>query len=108
MVLEYMKDDKLSTRIYADYKTRTVKIENYTDDMVDRAFGVNENPTFKDYEEFLEERCFPRTRDKMKLILQDMGLDYYDPLLIIRKTQGRMAEDSMWIRIKEEQAYDNV
>ena len=49
--------------------------------------------------EFLEERCFPRTRGHMRLILEDLGLDFYDPLSIIEKTQGRMAEDFQWIKI---------
>ena len=54
-----------------------------------------------DYKEFLESRCFPRTRDKMKLVLEDIGLPFYDTFMIIEKTQGRMAEDDFWIRIEK-------
>ena len=54
----------------------------------------------EDFEYFLESRCFPRGRDYMKDILRDMGLDSYDPLAIIEKTKGRMAEDKQWIRLK--------
>lgn len=96
-----MHDDDVSTRIDVDYKTNTVKIKNYTDDNINRAFGCNEHPSMKDFEEFLEERCFPRTRDHLKLILRDMGLDYYDPLAIVRITQGRLEGDRMWIRFVE-------
>ena len=53
-----------------------------------------------DYEEFLESRCFPRSRDKMKIILRDLGLPFYDPFLIIQKTKGKMAEDDFWIEIE--------
>lgn len=102
MILEYMNKDSLSTRIVVDYKTQTVQIENFTDNMLARAFGVNVMPSFADYEKFLEERCFPRTRDKMKFLLRELDLDYYDPLSIIEKTQGRMAEDTMWIHIIKE------
>ena len=35
----------------------------------------------------------PESRDKMKLILKDLGLPFYDPIMIIEKTEGRMAED---------------
>lgn len=28
-----------------------------------------------------------------------MGVDFYDPMLIIEETEGRMAEDDQWIRI---------
>ncbi len=36
----------------------------------------------------------------MKLILKDLDLPFYDSLMIIEKTQGRMAEDDFWIRIE--------
>ena len=64
-------------------------------------FGVNEDPDYNDYKEFLESRCFPRTRDKMKLVLEDMGLPFYDTFMIIEKTQGRMAEDNFWLKIEK-------
>ena len=34
-----------------------------------------------------------------KDILREMGLPFYDPLLIIEKTQGRMAGDDQWVLI---------
>ncbi|MDE6054870.1 MAG: transcriptional regulator, partial [Lachnospiraceae bacterium] len=68
---------------------------------ISRAFGKNDRPTFEEYEAFLESRCFPRERDKMKLILADLDLPFYDPFLIIEKTEGRMAEDDYWIRIEK-------
>lgn len=36
----------------------------------------------------------------MKLILRELDLPFYEPLLIIEKTQGRMAEDNFWIKIE--------
>ena len=36
----------------------------------------------------------------MKLILKDLDLPFYDPLMIIQKTEGKMAEDHFWIRIE--------
>ena len=62
--------------------------------------GYTKNPTYEDYEEFLKSRCFPETRDKMKIQLEALGLPFYDPMLIIEKTQGRMAEDDFWILIE--------
>ena len=40
----------------------------------------------------------PESRDKMKLILKDLGLPFYDPIMIIEKTEGRMAEGDFWMR----------
>ena len=102
MVLEFYNKDSLSTRIFVDYPNNSVKIENFTDDIIDRAFGVNEHPTIQDFEDFLEDRCFPRTRDGLKLELQRLGLQCYDPYQICKATDGRMAEDQMWIKFVEE------
>lgn len=98
----------IGTIINADYKTKCIKIENKTDRILDRAFGINENPTWKQFEAFLESRCFPRTRDKMKLILKDIGVPSYNPLTLIQKTGGYMAEDDLWVEIiNEEKEYEN-
>mgnify|MGYP003278528062 FL=1 len=102
MILRYMDNDGVCTIINADFKNEKVTIENHTDDILHRAFGINEDPTWSDFQLFLEDRCFPKTRDKLKLVLKDVGVDYYDPLSIIRKTNGRMAEDSQWIEIVSE------
>lgn len=32
--------------------------------------------------------------------LIDVDLPFYDPFMIIQKTEGRMAEDHFWIRIE--------
>lgn len=99
--LWYMCENEICTIIDVDERHRKVRIHNYTNDYISRAFGKNERPTFEEYESFLESRCFPRTRDKMKLILADLDLPFYDPMLIIEKTEGRMAEDNYWIRIEK-------
>ena len=60
-----------------------------------------EHPTWDDFTWFLESRCFPKTTRYMpKIILKEMGLPFYDPLLIIEKTEwanGRVTEQ--WILI---------
>jgi len=100
MRLWYMNGNTVCTVIDVDEQRQRVRIYNYTRDLLYRAFGKIEKPTFQEYEEFLESRCFPRERDKMKLVLRDLDLPFYDPLMIIEKTEGRMAEDHFWIRIE--------
>jgi putative transcriptional regulator len=92
--------DMVCTVIDIDEGRRKVRIRNYTDDLMYRAFGRNTEPTFDDYEMFIESRCFPRTRDKIKLELKRLNIPYYDPILIIEKTEGRMAEDEFYIVIE--------
>ena len=96
----YMYQQDVCTLIDVNEQEKKVKIKNYADNVMFCAFGVVEKPDYHQYLEFLESRCFPKSRDKMKLILKDMGLPFYDPILIIEKTEGRMAEDDFWMRIE--------
>ena len=98
--LFYYYKENLCTVIDVNEPTRKIAIKNFVRNPIYCAFGVNNAPTFKDYEDFLESRCFPRSRDKMKIILRDLGLPFYDPFLIIQKTKGKMAEDDFWIEIE--------
>ena len=98
--LWYMHKQTICTIIDVNEMTREVKIYNYAENVMFRAFGVEEQPDYQMYQEFLESRCFPKSRDKMKLILKDLDLPFYDPFMIIEKTEGRMAEDDFWIKIE--------
>lgn len=99
MRMDFMCKDECCTEILIDFKEQRIAIQNKTDDLLHRAFGIKAKPTWEDFEEFLESRCFPRTREGLSLILEDLGLDFYDPLSIIEKTRGRMAEDAQWLKI---------
>lgn len=99
--LFYMKNNQICTVIDVDDINQKVSIKNFTNNIFDRAFGKNLSPSYEEYEEFLKSRCFPETRDKLKLVLDDLNLPFYDPFLIIKKTEGKMAEDDFWIRIEE-------
>lgn len=97
--LDFMCEEECCTMILADFAKERIEIVNTTDDIIHRAFGIKARPTWEDFELFLEDRCVPRSRDHIRLILKDMGLDFYDPMAIIEKTGGRMAEDHQWIRL---------
>lgn len=103
MRLWYMYRNSVCTMIDVDEVNQRVEIRNYTQNILFTAFGRNLQPSYADYREFLKSRCFPEERDKMKLHLADLGIPFYDPLLIIQKTEGRMAEDEFWIRIERTQ-----
>lgn len=93
MTLYYKNKGRRTTKIDVDYIAGTVNIENYSDFPLELAFGVNQHPTMADFEEFLESRCFPRTRDGLKLHLRELGLQFYDPLAICKKTNGQLEGD---------------
>ena len=98
--LWYMYKNKKCTLIDVDDMNRKVYIKNYISNIMFCAFGSNQKPTYVDYEDFLKSRCFPETRDKIKIELSALGIPFYDPMLIIEKTEGRMAEDDFWILIE--------
>ena len=99
--IRYYNGDTLCTMICTDQTVKDLRVENYTDNLVKTAFGKNLLPSWADLEAFLEERCIPRQRAGLREYLETLGLDEYDPLTIIQKTQGRMAEDDQWMEVKE-------
>ena len=100
MRMTYMYHQKPCTVIDVDFLNERIYIQNKTDDLIHRAFGMIENPSWEDFEYFLEDRCFPKSRGNCKQILKSLGLSDYDPLQIVEKTQGRMADDDLWIKIR--------
>lgn len=101
LLLNFYNKDILCTKICADFTDKTLSAENYTDNIVKTAFGKNEVPAWEDFESFLEERCIPRSRSGLREYLETIGVEEYNPLEIIKKTQGKMAEDYQWIELEE-------
>ena len=99
--LQFFHGDSLCTTILADETAEKVLIENHTSDPLYTAFGVNDNPCWQDYQNFLEERCIPKSRAGLQEYLNAIGVDEYNPVEIIRKTKGKMAEDQSWLEVTE-------
>lgn len=99
--LRFYDRDKLCTAITADFTDETLVAENYVGDPIKNAFGNNLLPDWADFQAFLQERCIPKERAGLREYLEALGLDEYDPIEIIRKTGGRMAEDQQWIEMEE-------
>lgn len=99
-VLRFLDADKLCTTIYVDFTDETLTAENHVADPVKTAFGNNVLPTWADFQTFLEERCVPRQRAGLREYLEALGVDEYEPIEIIKKTAGRMAEDKQWLMIE--------
>lgn len=98
----YMGLDELFTEIFL-YMDGTVEFVNYTDNIMNRAFGVRESPlNIRDLEKLLEYRSFPRTRGNANELLRDLGLEFYEVFSIVEKTHGVMFDDIYWIKFEGE------
>ncbi len=103
MKIGYYKDDGiLLTNMDIDFVNNTVKIHNYTDNLNERAFGINENPTMQDFEEFCEYRSIPQTRHNFKAEMRLRGIEDTSPMGIMRFYNGRIDDDNCYIEIIEE------
>jgi len=100
MRMTLMYQNKPCTAIDVNFLQNKIKIQNYTKDILHRAFGVKEDPTWEDFYVFLQDRCFPKTRGNVKTVLAALGLQNYDPLQIVEKTNGRTAEDDLWLKFQ--------
>lgn len=101
LLVHFYRGETLCTKICVDQTAHRLAIQNLVSDPLSTAFGVNLAPDWDDLQHFLESRCIPRQRDGVRAYLSALGLDHYDPLDIIRKTKGRMAEDTCWVNIVE-------
>ena len=101
LLLSYYSGDTLCARIAADETEETECVENLAADCLKLPFGKNPSPSWADYQHFLEDRCIPKTRAGLQEYLEAIGVGSYEPLEIIRKTQGRMAEDDLWLTVEE-------
>ena len=102
VLLDFYDNDVLCTKICADFTDETLVTENFTDNIVKTAFGKSTFPDWDDFNNFLRERCVPESRSGIREYLEAIGVEEYDPLKIIVKTEGRMAEDSQWIKVNME------
>lgn len=99
-ILRFYDKDTLCSVIYADFTEQRIVVENQEVPLIKTAFGNILLPTWKEFQRFLEDRCIPRQRAGLQKYLEALGLEEYDPLAIIEKTGGRMAEDQQWLSIE--------
>jgi len=98
---DWLERDRLCTTVKV-YNDGRVEVQNFTDVIIDTVFGVKTNINEYDVLDFIEDRCFPRTRGNAKELLSDIGLRGYNPLRISRVTHGQLCGDDFWIRYRDE------
>lgn len=105
---EYYYVDKLCTRCVVDYNKESIKVENFTSELVLQAFG-NWKLTMDSIDEFFRERCFEETRVDRDVLLEMLGLHNFDAEAICRKTHGMVIGDYFWVRFDDENlTFDDI
>ena len=103
MKINYYKDEGvLLTEMEIDFVRQTIKIKNHTDNLLDRAFGVNEHPTMQDFEDFCKYRSIPQTRYNFKMEMRLRGISDTSPMGIMMFYHGRIDDDNCYIEVMEE------
>ena len=105
MRIDYMFKTSVCTTIFVDFKNEKINIVNKTDDILHRAFGTNENPSWQDFNDFVSDRCFSSARGDKKAMLKTLGIESYDPIQIIEKTKGKTYDDRQWMKFKYRSNY---
>lgn len=95
--LKVYNKQELCSIITYEYGVSPVHIENYTDIPIHCPFGLYTEVEWDTFVSYLRSRCFPEERRNKKDLLKTLGIDEYNPFEIIKKTQGRMAEDFTWM-----------
>lgn len=95
--------DYRCTLIDADDKKRQIQVKDFTLDHTKKAFGVVSRPSYEDFEELVAVRCGigGGNSTQLKYVLKENGLTEYDPLAILRKTQGRLPDDEFSLIVEE-------
>ena len=105
---EFYEKDKLCTRVFVNYSSGVVDVENFTDDVIEQAFG-NRKVCIEDVDDFFRSRIFAETRVDKDTLLGMLGLKVYDPEVICRKTHGMLVHDFNWVKFDDDSiSYNDI
>lgn len=101
---DYMYRNEVVSHIMV-YSDGTVGILNYTDEDWKLPF-LFDNVSRDDVNMLLKGRVFDEGRPDKDDLLRDMGVPFYDPLMIVRKTRGVMIKDYFWLKFFENDTWE--
>lgn len=82
-------------------KNNRAKVQRFTDHPVKQIFRDDEIDVFR-LANILETRCWQRDCRNIDNYLKKLGIPYYDPLAIVKKTHGVSYNDFLWFRFNGE------
>ncbi len=94
--------DQPTAEVYV--RGREVYVKRYIQHPVKQIFYKDKMDVFA-LSKILEGRCWEENRVGMEDILAKLGLQYYDPLEIVKKTHGVSYNDFLWFEFANEHLY---
>lgn len=101
---DYMYRNEVVSHVTV-YSDGSVDVINVTKDYWKLPFKFD-NVTRYDVNLLLGDRVFDEGRPDKDDLLRDMGVPFYDPLMIVRKTRGVMIKDYFWLKFFEEDTWE--
>ena len=92
--LDFMHKRKICTKIYVDFENEKIRITNSVSNPIYTAFGVIENPTWEDFQDFFLSVVFQRTGLWQKLSLNSL---VYQVVMTLLKSLEKLKGE--WQRI---------
>lgn len=90
--------DNVRSMIYVDYTCEKVYVENYPDGFAVAVFGSKRHIGWRDYQQFLMNRC-AREDAPMDEYIRLMDLIDFDPVSLIEETHGAEPDDGCYLTI---------
>jgi hypothetical protein len=91
--------NELTARVIVDMDE--VKVSRFCIHPVKQIFASSKMTRYQ-LNQILAMRCFDRNRDDAQEKLKALGLDYYNPYEIVKRTHGVSYNDYIWIRFPKE------
>ena len=86
---------------FVTVKNNQATIQRFTEHPVKQIFIEDKMDVFK-LSTILETRCWQRDCRNIDNYLKKLGIEYYDPLAIVKKTHGVSYNDFLWFRFNGE------
>lgn len=99
---DIMDKDKKVQHCVFDTETSIAVVTNYDNILPFEGLVPEGKYSVEDFDNILEVRCWDKSRSDTKEILEDLGLDIYNPYEIVKKTHAVDFDDWNWFLFTDE------
>ena len=100
-VFNWYCNGQLTAVVTADYTHKTVEVKNLVNDSYYLPFAPDIKPSFTQWQAVLKSHCPSKNNAFINQFLESIGLDHYDVLEIIKKTNGKAYHSPCTVELAE-------